>query len=77
MSVIENYLTQITRAFVSMMENSCEFSEIPETTGKSSYLVVENGEGGGVWHPVSENTTIYQCWRSSAQIYPDISILLK
>jgi len=43
MSVIENYLMQITRTSVSMIEISCEFSEIPETTGKSYFIVSDGG----------------------------------
>jgi len=46
MSVIEIYLTQITRTTVSIIENSCEFNEIPETTGKS-YFTVSYGRGWG------------------------------
>ena len=46
MSVIENNLTQITRTSFSMTENSCEFSEIPETTGKS-YFIESDGGGWG------------------------------
>jgi len=78
MSVIEYYLTQITRAFVSMIENSHEFSEIPETTGESHFIVSDSGEWGRERCVASRLIKyIYLSMRSYAQIHPDISIVLK